>query len=123
MIDVRRFEAIKEKDPTLYAIRLQATNQYINEKNRTELLSLNEVKYHEVEICFNLEREVKNYVEKLSSLKIPGGAEALTNHLVSLEKYISADKIFAHGFYAERGKTIIVDFIKECDRINDPKKW
>ena len=108
----------------MYAIRLQATNQYINERNRVELLALNEtIKFHEVEICFNLEKEVKLFIEKLSSLKIAHNADALAQQLVTIEKFVSADKIFAHGFYAARGKTIIVDFIKECEKTVDTKKW
>jgi hypothetical protein len=52
---INQFEQIKEKSSSLYAIRLKATHQYINEKNRAELLSLNDqTRFHEVEICYNL---------------------------------------------------------------------
>ena len=50
-----RFETIKEKNSSLYGLRLRSTNQYINEKNRSDLLSVNEQhRFHEVELCFNL---------------------------------------------------------------------
>ncbi len=52
---IGQFEQVKDKNPSLYAIRLRATYQYINEKNRTELLVINDqIKFHEVEICYNL---------------------------------------------------------------------
>lgn len=43
--------------------------------------------------------------------------------MISVEKYISADKIFALEFYAKGGRKLIIDFIKECDRFNESKKW
>lgn len=49
------FESIKDKNPALYGLRLKSTNQYINEKNRNDLLGVNEQqRFHEVELCFNL---------------------------------------------------------------------
>lgn len=53
----QRFEAIKDKNPSLYGIRLRSTSQYISERNRTELLAITEVnRFHEVILCFNLVR-------------------------------------------------------------------
>ena len=114
---------MKEKSPTLYAIRLKSTYQYINEKNRAELLALNEqTRFHEVEICFNLETEVKNFIEKISSLKV-SNSDLLINQLNSIEKFIASDRIFAYEFYAKGGKKVLIDYIKECDRASDAKKW
>lgn len=73
-------------------------------------------------ILFQKETEVRNFIEKISSLKL-NHAENLINQLVSIEKYIMADRIFALEFYAQGGKKIIIDYIKECDRISDVKKW
>lgn len=117
------FEQIKEKNSSLYAIRLKATNQYINEKNRGELLCLSDqTRFHEVEICFNLETEVRNFVEKITSLKI-SNVDALIQQLNSIEKHVCNDRIFAFEFFAKGGKKVLIDFIKECDRTSDNKKW
>ncbi|RNA44553.1 hypothetical protein BpHYR1_038574, partial [Brachionus plicatilis] len=118
-----QFDNIKDKSSSLYAIRLCRTNQYINEKNRSELLSLTDnIKFHDVDLCLNLETEVKSYIDKISGSKI-SNADSVISHLISVEKYISADKIFALEFYAKGGRKIIIDFIKECERSNDAKKW
>ncbi|CAF0707655.1 unnamed protein product [Brachionus calyciflorus] len=120
---LQHFEVIKDKNPALYAIRLSSSNQYINEKNRFELLSLNGItKFHDVDLCFNLETEVKTYVDKIASLKL-NNPEGLIKELISIEKYVSSDKIFAYEFYAKGGKKLIVDYLKECERSNESKKW
>lgn len=66
---------------------------------------------------------MKNYIEKISSLKLISHAESLSNHLISIKKYIESDQIFATEFFARGGKKIIIDYIKECDRASDSKKW
>jgi hypothetical protein len=39
----------------LYALKLKNKNVYINEKNRSQLLIIDEkIKFHEVIVCFNL---------------------------------------------------------------------
>lgn len=50
-------------------------------------------------------------------------AETLSNQLISIKKYIESDQIFATEFFARGGKKIIIDYIKECDRSSDSKKW
>ncbi len=53
-----------EKNSSFYGLRLRSTNQYINEKNRSDLLSVNEQhRFHEVELCFNLvKKKINNYL-------------------------------------------------------------
>lgn len=62
------------------------------------------------------------FIEKISSLKI-SNSESLIGQLVSIEKYIASDRIFAYEFFAKGGKKIIIDYIKECDKSSDNKKW
>ena len=73
-------------------------------------------------VCFNLDTEVKTYIEKISSLKL-NNAEQLINQLSSIEKFIASDRIFAFEFFAKGGKKMLIDYIKECDRTSDNKKW
>lgn len=120
---LNRFEDIKEKNPLLYGLRLKSTNQYINEKNRFDLLAISEThRFHEVELCFNLETEVKHFIEKITSLKISSNAEAITQQLISIQKYIESDQLFAFELFAKGGKRLILDYIKEADKISDLKK-
>ena len=87
------------------------------------MLALNEqTRFHEVEICFNLETEVKNFIDKISSLKI-SNSDLLIGQLNSIEKFIASDRIFAYEFFAKGGKKVLIDYIKECDRTSDAKKW
>src|SRR5690606_8394820 len=116
-------DSIKEKNASLYAIRLTNSNQYVNEKNRAELLSLSGgTKFHDVEICFNLETEDRLFVERMASLKLTN-LDALIAQLASLNKFIAADRIFAYEFFAKGGKKMLIDYIKESERTADPKKW
>lgn len=69
------------------------------------------------------ETEVRNFIDKIASMKLISNAESLSNQLVSVKKYIESDQIFATEFFARGGKKIIIDFIKECDRTTDSKKW
>lgn len=76
-------------------------------------------------MCFRVaqkETEVRIFIDKISSLKI-SNSESLISHLVSIEKYISSDRIFAFEFFAKGGKKILIDYIKECDKASDTKKW
>jgi hypothetical protein len=34
-----------------------------------------------------------------------------------------SDKIFASEFYAKGGKKVLIEYIKECDKTSDNKKW
>ena len=65
---------------------------------------------------------MRNFVEKISSLKRTN-VDGLINQLSSIEKYIMSDRIFAYEFFAKGGKKILIDYIKECDRSSDNKKW
>ena len=47
----------------------------------------------------------------------------LISQLNSIEKFIASDRIFAYEFYAKGGKKVLIDYIKECDRSSDAKKW
>lgn len=62
------------------------------------------------------------FIDKISSLKI-SNSETLISQLVSFEKYIASDRIFAYEFFAKGGKKILIDYIKECDKASDTKKW
>lgn len=42
---------------------------------------------------------------------------------MSVERYIAADRIFALEFYAKGGKKILIEYIKECDKASDVRKW
>ena len=66
---------------------------------------------------------MKNFIEKITSFKISSSAEALTQHLVGIQKYIESDQLFAYELFAKGGKRLIIDYIKECDKISDAKKW
>ena len=66
---------------------------------------------------------MKTYIDKISSLKVISHADTLTNHLISIKKYIESDQIFATEFFARGGKKIVIESIKECDRSSDSKKW
>ena len=68
------------------------------------------------------ETEVRIFIEKISSLKI-SNSENLINQLTAIEKYIAADRIFAYEFFAKGGKKILIDYVKECDKASDTKKW
>lgn len=68
LLSTWRFDSIKDKSSSSYAIRLKSTHQYINEKNRTDLLTVNDqIRFHEVEICFNL---VWEFVSNLISIRL-----------------------------------------------------
>lgn len=62
------------------------------------------------------------FIEKITSLKI-SNSESLINQLVAIEKFIAADRIFAFEFFAKGGKKILIDYIKDCDKASDAKKW
>lgn len=68
------------------------------------------------------ETEVRIFIEKISSLKI-SNSENLIGQLTAIEKYIAADRIFAYEFFAKGGKKILIDYVKECDKASDTKKW
>lgn len=68
------------------------------------------------------ETEVKNFVEKIVSLKV-SNIDAHIENFDSMEKFLSADRLFAFEFYAKGGKKILIDMIKECDRMSETKKW
>ncbi len=115
---------IKDKTPSLYGLRLCETHQYINEKNRKELLALKDGKrFHEVELCFNLKTEVRNFIDKVSSYKVATHIEEISTCFVNIQPYINADKLFAHEIFTERGQLLVIGFIKDCDKLSDPKKW
>jgi hypothetical protein len=40
-----------------------------------------------------------------------------------MEKFLMADRLFAFEFYAKGGKKLLIDLIRECDRLSDTKKW
>ena len=68
------------------------------------------------------ETEVRTFMEKIVALKI-SNIDALIAQLASIEKYIASDRIFAYEVFAKGGKKLLIDFIKECDRTSDLKKW
>ena len=47
----------------------------------------------------------------------------MIGQLTAIEKYIAADRIFAYEFFAKGGKKILIDYVKECDKASDTKKW
>jgi hypothetical protein len=49
--------------------------------------------------------------------------DTLTSQFISVENFIESDRIYAFEFYAKGGKKMIVDLIRECDRMADNKKW
>lgn len=52
---LKEFDSLKDSKACLYALKLKNKNVYINEKNRNQLLVIDEkIKFHEVIVCFNL---------------------------------------------------------------------
>lgn len=72
---------------------------------------------------FYKETEVRNFIEKITSIKISTNVEAVTNQLIGIQKYVESDQLFAYELFAKGGKRLIIDYIKESDKISDTKKW
>ena len=72
---------------------------------------------------FAQETEVKIFIEKITALKISSHAEEITKQLIGIQKYIEADQLFASVLFAKGGKRLMIDYIKECDKLSDVKKW
>jgi hypothetical protein len=68
------------------------------------------------------ETEVKIFLEKITSMKLTN-IDALLQHLSQIEKFMESDRIFACEFYAKGGKKVIVDYIRDGNKLSDPRKW
>ena len=73
---------------------------------------------------------MKNFIDKISSLKISSKLsqlEELTAKLNELKEFLWSDRVFASEFCAKGGRKLIIDLIKDWDRESDKlveiKKW
>jgi hypothetical protein len=73
-------------------------------------------------IGFLKETEVKNLIDKLTNTK-PSQIDGLIGYLRTLEKNVESDVNFAFEFYGNKGKTKLIEFIKEWKDSNDPRQW
>jgi hypothetical protein len=103
---LKSFDVLKDQKASSYGLKLKKNNtiQYINESNRFEILALNdEIKFHDVILCYNLHTEAKNLIEKISNSRI-SQPENLLLLLNELELNIENDKNFAFEIYANKGE-------------------
>jgi hypothetical protein len=102
---LKSYDTLKDQKASFYGLKLKKhnTTQYINESNRFEILALSdEIKFHDVVLCFNMHTEAKNLVDKISSSKI-SQPDALLALLSELESNIESDKNFSFEIYANKG--------------------
>jgi hypothetical protein len=66
---------------------------------------------------------VRNFIEKISSHKLASQIDAVNTLLLNIQPYIYADQLFASELFAKRGKRLVIDYIKDCDKLTDPRKW
>lgn len=119
---LQQYESLKDKDSTTFAFKLKSTNQYINEKNRAELLVINSKNtFYEVYLCANIQTDVKMQVDKLSSIKTNSG-DSLIKQLEELENNLN-DKNYACEFFAQKGKSALMNYINNFKESTDATQW
>jgi hypothetical protein len=103
---LKSYDMLKDQKASFYGLKLKKNNvlQYINENNRFEILALSdEIKFHDVIMCYNMHTEAKNLTEKIANSKI-NQPDNLLNLLSELELNIENDKNFSFEIYANKGK-------------------
>jgi hypothetical protein len=68
------------------------------------------------------ETEVEKTLERIIGLKL-ANIDLLLQNLSQIEKYIESDRIFANMFFAKGGKRVLVDYIRDGNKLTDTKKW